>query len=124
MKFLPLVPLFFSIVISAESFVLTSKKRQPKITDQDCCQLIMQNLKDFSRIGQFKEQIQSFELSMVQDLLDNESSAWFKHASQENLQNYRKQAQKLNKASQDYQKALEEYRDFLKQEVVTPQKKK
>ena len=120
--------LLFSIslclTIHAESFIITPKKKQPKITIEDCCQQIFFQMKEFATISSYNGFIQSLELDWAQDYLEGNKKSLFKNATQEQLQNYFNHKQKLNAALQEYEKIIKQEVEFIKQFEQDIKKKK
>ena len=128
MRFMMLRRLFFLIFIcltmSPESFVITPKKKQPKISIEDCCQQIFIQMKEFATISYYNGFIQSVELDWAQDYLDGDKKSLFKNASQEQLQNYFNHKQKFNAALQEYEKIVKQEVEFIKKFEQDIKKKK
>lgn len=124
------IPLFLIIVFCCPlfadtNFLVEPKKKQPKVTAQDCIQEILEGQKIAARQLQYMGQIQTIELQWGQDF--TEDSGIFKKAKSEQLQEYMAHKKKSNQARLDYEQALKEERDFLKQfeqNVFTSQVKK
>ena len=113
-------------MMHADSFVVKKKEKKPKISAEDCCRQIMQEMKNLASIAQYSGQIQSIELEWVEDFFENEKNV-LTLATQEQLQKYYAHKQKSNQIREEYEKALCQERNFLKQfeqEVLSPVKKK
>jgi hypothetical protein len=107
------------------NFLVVPKKKQPKVTAQDCIQEILEGQKIAARHLQYMGQIQNIELQWGQDF--TEDVGIFKKAKPEQLQEYMAHKEKSNQARLDYEQALKDERDFLKQfeqNVLMPKKKK
>lgn len=107
------------------NFLAEPKKKQPKVTAQDCIQEILEGQKIAARQLQYMGQIQNIELEWGQDF--TEDAGIFKKAKPEQLQEYMAHKKKSNQARLEYEQALKDERDFLKQfeqNVLMPKKKK
>ncbi len=114
----------FSIITVGETFTVKPKKKQPKITAQDCCDQLMSGLQTDARIAQYQGNIQSIELGWAKDFLDDVPHALFKDANQDQLQDFYNHKKKCNVIREEYEKALREERDYLKQFEQTVMKNK
>lgn len=115
--------------INADSeFTLAKKQtpiKQPKVTVEDCVQEILEGQKIVARHMQYIGQIQTIELQMGQDVM--EDTGILKKAKQTQLQEYMAYKKKSNQARLEYEQALKSEREFLKQfeqTVLSPVKKK
>lgn len=110
-----LVSSIYSNLLISESFVVPPKKKQPKITAQDCCQEILLEMHSNARIFQHMGAIQAIELGWAQDILEDDKNALFNRASQEQLQKFMHSKQELKAIREEYERALKQEREFLKQ---------
>ena len=114
----------FCVALADTSFVVEPKKKQPKVTAQDCIQEILEGQKIAARQLQYMGQIQNIELQWGQDF--TEDVGVFKKAKLEQLQEYMAYKKKSTQARLDYEQALKDERDFLKQfeqNVLNPKPK-
>lgn len=97
-------------------FTVTKKQtpvKQSKVTVEDCVQEILEGQKIVARHLQYMGQIQSLELQMGQDVIDD--AGVLKKAKQPQLQEFMAHKKKSNQARLEYEQALKCERDFLKQ---------
>jgi hypothetical protein len=103
----------FCMASADTSFVVEPKKKQPKVSAQDCIQEILEGQKTAARQLQYMGQVQNIELQWGQDF--TEDVGVFKKAKAEQLQEYMAHKIKSNRIRLDYEQALKDERDFLKQ---------
>jgi hypothetical protein len=98
-----------------QTFTLKPKKKQPKITVQDCCDQIFLAREMDAHILQYTGIIQSRELAWGRGSLEDAADAFFKKLDQAQLQDYYNHKKKCNVIREEYEKALREERDYLVQ---------
>ncbi len=108
--------MFCIITFGADDFVIKpSQKKQPKITAEDCCRVMLDGQKITARHMQYVGEINSIELAWAEDFFNGEANALFKKATGQQLQEYAAYKEKSNCARAAYEKVLREEYDFLKQ---------
>lgn len=107
-----IVGLVFSGLLVAETF---TKKKQPKVTIEDCCHQILFGNKTSSRNDQYNGQIKGIILNWAEDFVEDEKTALLKVAPQEDLKECYRVLEKWNTIQERYEQDLREIRDELKQ---------
>lgn len=103
----------FYCAVAENNFLVEPKKKQPKVTAQDCIQEILEGQKIVAHQLQYMGQIQNIELQWGQDF--TEDMGIFKKAKPEKLQEYMAHKKKSIQIRLEYEQALKEERNFLKQ---------
>lgn len=110
-----LVSLLSISIILGESFILPTKKRQPKISPEDCCEFIGNEMKFHSRILQYTGAIQERDIAMIDGVAEGDKHCLLKKATQQQLQEYRAHEKEFVRQQEMYKNALAEHQKFLQE---------
>lgn len=114
-------------LLYADSFVVAPKKKQSKITVEQICANMMPENIICARINSLMGQNQAAGLSWIDDVMEENKSALFNLATQEQLQKFNQVEQEYIAELEHFEKVQHARREFLKQwkqEVLAPKNKK
>jgi hypothetical protein len=109
---------FSNSLLLAESFIATPKKRQPKISAEQCSREILEQMKLFTISTHYISLIQAVELSWIEDMLDNAKNSFFKSATQHDLQLFIKQNEKLTVLAEQFVTELKSMHSLIVQMMI------
>jgi hypothetical protein len=107
--------ILISSMLHGDNFILPSRKKPTKITPEDCCEFIGNEMKFHSRILQYTGAIQEKDITMIDDVAEGDKKSSLKKAKQQKLHEYRLHEKEFIKQQEDYLNALQEHLKYLQE---------